>query len=156
MKENFHLGRDFDLESDSPINFIETRIHDLSPFSAHEVELDGIVYKTAEHAYHALRMIPEVRLNIMEARSPLDAWRLAQKSKVNGDLLPEHDKDALMEKIFRAKLAQHDDVKRVLLITNDRELIKVFDLDYYWGTGADNSGENRMGKLWMKLRAELQ
>ena len=39
-----------------PINFIETRFMYLSPFSAHEVEIDGKVYKTAEHAYQTLRM----------------------------------------------------------------------------------------------------
>lgn len=61
-----------------------------------------------------------------------------------------------MEKVFRAKLAQHKDVKEVLLATKDRELRKVYDTDYYWGTGADGSGENRMGKLWMKLRDELK
>jgi len=156
MQENFYLGSDFDVTSDQPINFIETRIHDLSPFSAHEVEIEGVVYKTAEHAYHVLRMVPEVRSAIAAATSPLNAWRAAQEAKDQGQLLPDHDKDALMEKIFRAKLEQHDDVRRVLKLTKDRELLKVFNLDYYWGTGADGSGENKMGKLWMKLRDELQ
>lgn len=31
-----------------PINFVETRWTYLSPFSAHEVEVEGVVYKTAE------------------------------------------------------------------------------------------------------------
>ena len=34
------------------INFVEDSWHYLSPFSAHEVEIDGKVYKTAEHAYY--------------------------------------------------------------------------------------------------------
>ena len=153
--DNFWLGRDWDEHSTSPINFIETRIHDLSPFSAHEVELEGVVYKTAEHAYHSLRVVPELSAAVMATRSPLDAWRKAQEAKQNNQIR-EHDKDELMERIFRAKLAQHEDVRRVLLATKDRELRKVFDADYYWGTGADGLGENRMGKLWMKLRAELQ
>jgi predicted NAD-dependent protein-ADP-ribosyltransferase YbiA (DUF1768 family) len=42
-----------------PINFIESRWQYFSPFSAHEVNLDGVVYKTAEHAYQALRMKPQ-------------------------------------------------------------------------------------------------
>lgn len=152
--DNFWLGRDWDESDNSPINFIETRLHDLSPFSAHEVELDGVVYKTAEHAYQTLRVIPEVRTAIINTRSPMDAWRAAQLCKEQGEII-DHDKDELMEKIFRAKLAQHDDVRRVLLATQNRDLLKVFDQDYYWGTGADDSGQNRMGKLWMKLRAEL-
>jgi len=62
----------------------------------------------------------------------------------------------MMEQIFRAKVAQHPDIKAILLESEARELLKVYDTDYYWGTGADGSGQNRMGKLWMKLRAELQ
>jgi predicted NAD-dependent protein-ADP-ribosyltransferase YbiA (DUF1768 family) len=35
-------------------------------------------------------------------------------------------------------------------------LLKVYDTDYDWGTGTDGTGQNNMGKLWMKLRDELQ
>lgn len=154
MSDNFWLGPNFDKNSHEPINFIETRLHDLSPFSAHEVELDGVVYKTAEHAYHCLRVHPEAREKIVATRSPLDAWREAQLCKNRNELI-DHDKLALMEKVFRAKLEQHTDVRRVLLVTGERELLKVFDSDYYWGTGVDGTGENKMGKLWMKLRSEI-
>jgi predicted NAD-dependent protein-ADP-ribosyltransferase YbiA (DUF1768 family) len=86
----------------------------------------------------------------------MDAWREGQKCKESGRLLADLDKEVLMEKIFRAKLAQQDDIRRVLSATKNRELIKVIDMDSYWGTGKDGSGKNTMGKLWMKLRAELQ
>lgn len=155
MNDSFFLGLDFDADSTEPINFIETRLHDLSPFSAHEVEIDDVVYKTAEHAYQTLRMTPEAAAEIMAATCPKDAWRVAQGYKEKGCLRDDYDKDALMEQIFRAKLGQHLDVEKALLATNSRELRKVHDADYYWGTGHDGSGENKMGKLWMKLRAEL-
>jgi ribA/ribD-fused uncharacterized protein len=159
MSNTDHLffGIDFNPDSSEPINFIETKFMDLSAFSAHEVEVDGIVFKTVEHGYHALRIKPgKERDAIMEARSPMDAWREGQKYKNNPELLVEHyDKFAIMELLCRAKLAQHTDVREVLLATRDRELLKVYDTDYYWGTGVDGTGENKMGKLWMKLRAEL-
>ena len=138
------------------INFVENRWHYLSPFSAHEIELSGVVYKTAEHAYQTLRMVPDAQKKIRETKSPLDAWRLAQKCKKENKLDSAVNKDELMEQIFRAKLVQHSDIKDILLESEDRELLKVYDTDYYWGTGADGSGENKMGKLWMKLRDELQ
>ena len=138
-----------------PINFVESRWHYLSPFSAHEVEIDGVVYKTAEHAYQALRMKAEVQEEIKNAASPLEAWRLAQECKKRGVLNESVDKDELMEKIFRAKLTQHSDITDILKESGERELLKVYDTDYYWGTGADGSGKNKMGKLWMKLRNEL-
>jgi ribA/ribD-fused uncharacterized protein len=158
MSNTDHLffGIDFDPNSKDPINFLETRLTDLAPFSAHEVEIDSVVYKTAEHAYQALRVRLSAREAVQNTRSPMDAWRVGQHCKERGEIVPDFDKDALMEKIFRAKLAQHQDVREVLLATGDRELLKVYDTDYYWGTGADGTGENKMGKLWMKLREELR
>lgn len=156
MADNFFLGLDFDPTSNDPINFIENRFMDLSPFSAHEVEIDGVVYKTAEHAYHALRVVPSARPSIVSSSCPLDAWREGQECKKRGEMIDSYDKEVLMEKIYRAKLEQHPDIRRVLLASENRELLKVFDTDYYWGTGADGSGENRAGKIWMKLRAELK
>jgi ribA/ribD-fused uncharacterized protein len=149
-------GIEYQRDSKEPINFIETRFFDLSPFSAHEIEIDGETFKTVEHAYQALRIKdgPE-RESVKGQRSPMDAWREGQKYKNNPNLSTAFDKYALMEKLFRAKLVQHRDVKEVLLETGDRELLKVYDTDYYWGTGKDGTGENQMGKLWMKLRAEL-
>jgi len=156
MTGDLFFGEDFNSESTEPINFLDNRFHDLAPFSALEVEVDGVTYKTAEHAYQALRVVPEAREKIMCAKSPLDAWREGQACKENGQIIPEYDKDALMEKIFRAKLAEHPDLVSVLKASRSRHLIKVAPDDYYWGTGADGTGQNKMGKLWMKLRSELE
>lgn len=153
---NLFLGDDFDSKSTESINFLDNRFHDLAPFAALEVEIDGVAYKTAEHAYQALRVIPEAREMIVSAKSPLNAWREGQVCKQNGQLLEGYDKDALMEKIFRAKLTQHPDLINVLKASKDRLLLKVTPDDAYWGTGVDGSGQNKMGKLWMKLRTELE
>jgi ribA/ribD-fused uncharacterized protein len=143
--------------SDEPINFVENRFHYLSPFSAHRIEIWGEVFPTVEHAYQASRIMPgPERDNIKNAPSPMDAWREGQKYKNNPDLQVQNfDKNAVMEELFRAKLAQHPDIVDILRESGDSELLKVYDTDYYWGTGADGSGENKMGKLWMKLRDEL-
>lgn len=153
--DNLYYNFEYEPEGDA-INFIETAWYYLSPFSAHEVELDGVVYKTAEHAYQTLRMLPEVRDQVISTTSPMDSWRVAQRLKAAGKLDPNYDKYELMERIFRAKLDQHDDIKKVLLESGDRDLVKVYNTDYDWGAGADGSGQNNMGKLWMKLRDELQ
>jgi ribA/ribD-fused uncharacterized protein len=150
------LGEDFNSESPEPINFLDNRFHDLAPFAALEVEVDGVVYKTAEHAYQALRVVPEAREKITSAKSPLDAWRAGQHCKHVGQILEECHKDELMEKIFRAKLDQHPDLVSILKVSGDRQLLKVTPDDSYWGTGVDGTGQNKMGKLWMKLRSELE
>ncbi|MBP7005846.1 NADAR family protein [Patescibacteria group bacterium] len=140
-----------------PINFVENRFHYLSPFSAHRIEIWGEIFPTVEHAYQASRILPgPEREAIKQASSPMDAWREGQKHKNNPDLaVPHFDKDAIMEELFRAKIAQHSDISIILKESGDRGLLKIYATDYYWGTGKDGSGENRMGKLWMKLRNEL-
>ncbi len=139
------------------INFVETRFQYLSPFSAHQIEIWGEVFPTVEHAYQASRIQPgPERESIKHAPSPMDAWREGQKHKNTPNLqVPNFNKDAIMEEVIRAKLQQHPDIQDILRESNVRELLKVHDTDYYWGTGKDGSGENRMGKLWMKLRDEL-
>jgi N-glycosidase YbiA len=159
MSNTDHLffGVDYDPASQEPINFLETRFQDLSPFSAHRISIWGEEFPTVEHAYQASRIKPgPERDSIARAASPMDAWREGQRYKNDPALaVAGFDKYAVMEELFRAKLAQHPDVVRVLKETGTRELRKVYDTDYDWGTGADGSGANTMGKLWMKLRAEL-
>ncbi|QQS21335.1 MAG: NADAR family protein [Candidatus Moraniibacteriota bacterium] len=140
-----------------PINFVETRFQSLSPFSAHSIMIWGEVFPTVEHAYQASKLKPSIeRERIKNASSPFDAWRQGQKYKKYPELKVENfDKEKVMEELFRAKIAQHPDIVEILKESGDRELRKNYDSDYFWGTGKDVSGENRMGKLWMKLRAEI-
>lgn len=140
-----------------PISFIETRFHYLSPFSAHRVEIWGEVFATAEHAYQSSRILPGSERNaIKHAPSPMDAWREGQKYKGRNDLaVPGFDKLAVMEEIFRAKLEQHPDIADILRESGMATLEKNIESDAYLGTGPDGQGENQMGKIWMKLRAEL-
>ncbi len=149
---------DYQSEGSTPIHFVGTGFHDLSPFSAHEIVVDGITCKTLEHAYQALRLKPGIeRDEVLAARSPIEAWHRGQKYKHNLDIqIPDHNKYMFMERLCRIKLQQHDDIMQILLDTKDRELVKVSTTDYYWGTGADGTGENQLGKIWMKLRDEIQ
>lgn len=146
-----------DLPPQLPINFVEEIWHYLSPFSAHQIEIDGTKFPTHEHAYQALRLRPgKERDEVKSAPSPMDAWRVAQKYKSNPDVALDMDKAELGERIMRAKLGQHPDIAKVLIASGDRGLHKVFQTDYFWGIGHDGSGQNMMGKIWMKLRDELR
>ena len=129
----------------------------LSPFSAHQIEIWGKVFPTAEHAYQWKKFSnPEVQDSILGCKSPLAAWNEAQKYKKENDLLdPLFNKYQVMEEIFRTKLIQHEDVKDILLKTNNLEIIKVHAHDTYWGNGTSGNGLNMMGKIWMKLREEI-
>jgi len=141
-----------------PIDIVGTRFHYLGPFSAHRIAIWGEVFLTVEHAYQASRIKPgPEREAIKNAASPLAAWEEGQKFKNNPVLtVPSFDKDAIMEELFRAKLAQHPHIREILLESGDRTIIKMHEQDAYWGTGPGGKGQNKMGKIWMKIRAEIQ
>lgn len=146
------------LKDTSPINFVENISHYLSPFSAHRILYNNQEYMTVEHAYQASKFSDaDAKEQIMNSPSAYAAWQTAQKLKQNKDLLNENfDKLVVMEKLMRLKIQQHQDVQEALLATENRGLLKVYPTDYFWGTGADGTGNNYMGKLWMKIREEIR
>ena len=153
------LNKTLDNLFNQPVNIIEEPWHYLSPFSAHEINIWGEVFKTHEHAYQASRLQPGAeRDSVKNAKSPLQAWLLAQEYKANKDVFIDHSREKLeeiTEELFRAKAQQHEDVQEILKRLKGRGILKVFGSDANWGTGRDASGKNFMGKLWMKIAEEL-
>lgn len=134
----------------------ETFAQYFSCFSGHMVLYKEVLYPTAEHAYHCQRYTdPDIIDEIKKATSAYKARELSQKYK--SQQIPNFDSEkiGIMEKIFRAKLEQHEDVMRALIESGEKIIIKNHPDDYFWGNGADGSGKNEMGKLWMKLRSRL-
>lgn len=127
--------------------------------SAFRVEFNGVRFATAEAAYQAQAFVttePGIAYRIFEAPSAHDANMIAQ---VNHDLRRadwDEVKVQVMESVLRAKLQQHPYVKQKLLETGDCPIVADSPADSFWGCGADRKGRNELGKLWMKLRAELR
>ena len=65
-------------------------------------------------------------------------------------------KDDIMREALRAKFTQHEDLRIILLETDDAELVEHTKNDSYWADGGDGSGLNMLGKLLMELRDELK
>ena len=131
-----------------------------SNYSAHAVEYGGVLYPTAEHAYHCQRYTdPVILKEIRNARSPFKAWEVSQKYKSQQIADFGERKVVAMEDICRAKLVQHEDVQKALRNTGDLEIVKHITTgpkaDGFWDDGEDGSGKNEVGKIWMKLREEL-
>lgn len=128
----------------------------LSPFSGHMLEYKGVLYATTEHAYHCQRYTdPKVIKEIADARSAFLAWKTSQKYKTSQIQGFDDLKVALMEDLFREKCKQHTDVKEALVNSENFVIVK-HQKDPFWGDGLDGSGRNEMGKIWMKIRKELQ
>lgn len=132
-----------------------------SNFSAHQIEYGGVVYPTVEHAFHCARYSqPEIRAEIMRARSPEVAWEISQKHKAVQNPDFKEKKRDIMKELIRAKVAQHGIVKKVLLDTGDTPIIKhVFTFppgNGFWDDGASGEGRNEMGKILMEIREEFR
>lgn len=137
--------------------FYEGPWYAFSNFSSFAVFYNGRDCMTSEHAYHAEKFLDEkIIQEIMAARSAHDAKVIARKYQEF--ICPDWYVINLrvMEEIVRAKLEQHPYIRKKLLETGDAEIIEDSPRDSFWGRGPDWKGKNHLGKIWMKLRAELK
>ena len=90
-----------------------------------------------------------------------EAKRAGRKIKLNGiDGVLYHDweetKCFVMKNVLKAKFSPSKDLQAKLLGTNNRELIEGNTWgDKYWGQ-CNGIGENKLGKLLMQIRNDLQ
>jgi ribA/ribD-fused uncharacterized protein len=139
-----------------PITFYTPDFYVFNNFSPHAIEYRGLLYPTAEHAYQAAKCTdPDGKDAIRRARSPILAKRLANEIyRVDRDPEWSSKKLAVVEEILRAKLAQHPEAQAALQASGSEDIVEDSPTDYFWGAGADGSGLNMLGKLWMKIRDE--
>lgn len=146
------------LDTDRQVFFYEQDHYYLSNFSAFIVEIDGKMYPTSEHAYHCYKFPgdPLKQSAIRLASSAHEAFKMAERWRQYR--MPDWDnvKADVMLRILRAKVEQHEYVRRKLLETGDRELIENSWRDDVWGWGPNRDGMNLLGNLWMLIRAELR
>ncbi len=146
-------------QAEDYIGFYEGELACLSNFSSFVVDWRGRRWPTAEHAYQAAKFLdhrPDIVAEIAAAPSAYAARQLAQQYKT--DIAPGFptQKVVVMEDICRHKLQQHLYIQQQLRATGDMVLIKDLALDDFWGWGPDHAGANQLGKIWMRLRDELQ
>jgi ribA/ribD-fused uncharacterized protein len=65
-------------------------------------------------------------------------------------------KEDVMEKAVYAKFSQHDDMKRLLLETQNFSLVQLKPNDPFWGTGSAGEGKNMLGCILMRIRGRLR
>lgn len=134
-----------------------------SPYTAHAINIDGLVFPTVEHAYQCARytdkkIIEEIR----NAPSPVLAWEISSKNKQFQ--IPEFKEDEyklkVMKDLMRLKAEQHRDVRDVLLNSGDLKIVKHIVSgppgDGFWDDGEDGTGLNHTGRMWMEIREELR
>ena len=132
----------------------------LDNFSAFSVVIDGIEYKTAEHAFQSIKFIEtnkDIYEMIKNSPSPYVARELAHKYKSSRDPDWSSKKYDIMEFILTQKALQNNYVKEKLLATNNSDIIEDCgaDDDKDWGCGIDGTGQNNLGKIWMDIRKRI-
>lgn len=132
--------------------------HDqLSNFYARPFIWQEQEWQSAEHAYQAAKFFetdPAVVEMIRVAPTSAEAKSVSKKYASHREPNWSTKKLAIMESILRAKLAQDEAFQEMLFMTGTSELIEDSPEDSFWGRGPNGQGENWLGKLWMKLRAE--
>lgn len=127
----------------------------LSNFWPAAVVLDSFLYPSVEHAYQAAKTLnPEIRSKIRELPKPGDAKRFAKMLQLRPDW--KQVKLSVMEDLVRQKFFMNQFCREKLLETGEAELIEGNTWnDTFWGV-CRGKGENHLGKILMKVRAELQ
>lgn len=128
-----------------------------SNFSPHPIRMKGEVWPTSEHYFQAQKFAgTEHEEEIRLLKSPMIAARMGRDRK--RPLRPDWEsvKDEIMFEAVRAKFAQYEELRKILLATGDAEIIEHTSKDNYWGDGGDGSGRNMLGKTLMLVREELR
>lgn len=118
---------------------------------------------TSEALYQACRYphLPDVQRTIIQQTSPMTAKMKGKpyRSETRPDW--ENVKYKIMRWCLRVKLTQnYQEFSRLLLATNQRDIVEQSRKDDYWGAkvtedGEELVGENVLGRLLMALRQRL-
>lgn len=137
----------------------------LSNMSRYPITFEGKTWLTAEALFQAMRYKHKnIRNAIMQAKSPMAAKMISKSYSDKRILEPQGQQDLQnMEMIIRLKLEQHPELRSELKNTGNRPIIedctnRPYGSGMFWGAAFQNgqwNGQNMLGKLWMKLRAEM-
>lgn len=157
------------LDTEDRVRFYEHDFYVLSNFSAFSLNWRHLMFATSEAAYHYEKFSfidsqgacsnaeqNQIASQILHAPSAHEAFKIAERNKA----LRRKDWDAVkfevMLRILRAKVSQHEYVRRKLLATGSRELVEDSWRDDVWGWGPNRTGQNMLGRLWMQIRDEVR
>ena len=146
-------------KSNDVIGFYTREFYCLDNFSSFKVKYDGYLYSTVEEAYQSLKfkgVADEVYNKIISSYSADEALRIARKYKALQRPDWDNIKVGIMEQLLRNKLEQNPYVKKKLPQTGNYTIVEDSTKDDFWGWGKDRTGQNQLGKIWIKLRLELQ
>lgn len=125
----------------------------LSNFYPAPLDIDGIHYLNSEAAFQAHKLADPQARKAFSALPPNAAKMQGRKAALRPDW--EDVKLDVMYKVCKAKFTQNKTLGKKLIGTGSQELIEGNTWgDKIWGQ-VNGEGENNLGKILMKIRAEL-
>lgn len=127
-----------------------------SNFAKFPITLEGQTWPTSEHYFQGQKFIGSAH-----AEAIRNAQTAAIAASMGRDrtqpLRPDWNvvRDQVMLVAVRAKFHQHESLRQLLLSTGDAILVEHTEKDRYWADGGDGSGQNKLGQILMKVRAEI-
>ena len=115
-------------------------------------------FDSVEHMYQTYKATNSEDYEfVYSSKTPSEARKRGQQIKVSDRW--DEMKDSTMEMCVRFKFAQNPDLAEMLLATDGFELVEFAPWDKqgsYWGVNREGKGENKLGKILMKVRDELK
>jgi ribA/ribD-fused uncharacterized protein len=126
----------------------------LSNFYPCEICIDGVLWPTVEHYYQAQKNIdPEYQEKVRESKTPGQAKKLGKKVDLRKDW--DNERNKVMYRALLAKFSTPE-MKDKLLETKEAVLVEDSPSDYFWGCGATETGQNRLGEMLMVVRSRIR
>ncbi len=142
-----------------PIHFYSksAAFSEFSNFAPFPIAIDGERWPSVEHYYQAQKTEDlDVREKIRNAKHPAEAKKRGAASNAPMRADWEAVKDEIMHRAVQAKFTSHESLALLLLSTGNEELVEAVSGDGYWGAGRDGGGQNKLGKILMRVREDLR
>lgn len=127
------------------------------------IHYQGQDYKTSEHAFQYTKFnysnhnAQTVANKILNAATARDAFKIAQKNQGLIHRNWTNMKDNVMYEVVKSKFTTSSrHLRNVLLGTGNAYLVETSPYDGYWGYGHNKQGENKLGKILMRVREEIK
>ena len=128
----------------------------LSNFFQSPIIYKGISYKNNEAAFQAQKVNSPGEQSEFSNLTPADAKRKGRRVKLRKDVDWDVVKTTYMYEIVKAKFMQNAELRIKLIETGNEHLEEGNTCgDRIWGT-VNGVGQNRLGKILMRVREELR
>lgn len=130
---------------------------EFSNFAPYGVAIDDMWWRTVEHYFQAQKFDdPTYRERIRGCTQPKQAKALGMTRALPIRADWDDVRDEIMQRAVTTKFATHAALAEMLLATGNRQIVENAPMDYYWGCGADGTGQNRLGLILMAVRETLR